>query len=156
MQVDNRVTFWFDQSKKRKYGNLDQAIERYEAMSGKKYYGPNKVKINKKSSIHHIDADRQNDHPNNMFICENDKQHSNLHNQLQQATTELIKSGVLGFDWNDKKYFVSWKPLAQWIRSWREKGQPNWHCNVGLLSKDVSFLKQMHQKNNEPPVEVAR
>lgn len=155
MQADNRVTFWFDQGKKRKYGNLDQAIERYEQMSGKKYYGPNKVKINKQSSVHHIDCDRSNDAPNNMFICENDKQHNNLHNQLHQANAEMIKSGVIGFDWADKKYFIAFKPLADWLRAWRAQGQPGWHQQQGMLSKNKDFLVQMHQALFEPKKETA-
>lgn len=149
MQVDNRVTFQFDHSKKRKYGDLGVAIQRYEQMSGKKY-----LKKNGKTQVHHIDADRSNDHPNNMFICRDQKQHDNLHMQLQQATSELIKSGVVGFDWRDKKYFVSWKPLADWMRKWRDKDQPNWHCNVGLLSKNKDFLVQMHQALFEPKKEI--
>lgn len=157
MQLDNRVTFKFDQNKPRKYGNIEPAAARYEEMSGKPYWKEVKVKrkdgtlrtvrvkANKKSSIHHLDGDRENDHPLNMFICNNDKEHNELHNQLQQFGTECIKSGILGFDWKDKKYFAAWKPLADWIRRWREKGEPNWHQNEGLRSKDKSFLVQMHQ-----------
>lgn len=154
--MDNRVTFWFDQSKPRKYGNLDKAIERYEEMSGKKYYKPNgKTKRNPKSQIHHISLDRSDDSTNNMFITEDQQQHNGLHLQLQQANTEMIKSGVIGFDWADKKYFIAFKPLADWLRSWRTQGQPDWHQQQGMLSKNKDFLVQMHQALFEPKKETA-
>lgn len=154
MELDNRITFWFDQSKPRVYDDLDKAINRYEEMSGKKYWRSTKqkkgkprarVKANKKGSWHHVDNDRSNGHWMNLFWTEHDQQHSNLHNQLHQAASELIKSGVLGFDWKDKKYFVAWKPLADWLRNWRAKGEPNWHHNEGYRSKDREFLVQMHE-----------
>lgn len=166
MQVDNRVTFYFDTTKPRKNGNLDKSIARYEAMSGKKYWHESikrvkqkkkgkktltvetvvKKKANSKGQWHHVDCDRSNPHPNNMFWCEDAHQHNNLHNQLFQANAEMIKSGVLGFDWSDKKYFVAWKPLADLMRNWRDEGQPNRHCNANLLKDLHSPIKNRSPK----------
>lgn len=151
MQADNRVTFNFNSQKIRKYDNVQAVYDRFTAMTGE----PVTKELLKTAQKHHKDLDRENGHPDNIFLTRNQQEHNNLHNQLHQANSEMIKSGVIGFDWADKKYFISFKPLADWLRAWRNQGQPNWHHDVGLLSKNKDFLVQMHQALFEPKKETA-
>jgi hypothetical protein len=139
--IDKLVKFEFNQKKPRKYGNTDAAYKRMEEDTGRKLTKREKNKTQR----HHKDLDRSNDHPLNMIIAKDQYQHNDWHNQLHQANSEMIKSGVIGFDWTDMKYFIAFKPLADWIRKWRDQGRPGWHQDEGKLSKNKEFLVQMHQ-----------
>lgn len=135
------VKFDFDVNKPRKYGNTNKAYARYEEDLGRKLTKKEKARTQR----HHKDLDRSNDHEMNMLIAKDQDQHNWWHNQLHQANSEMIKSGVIGFDWTDMKYFIAFKPLADWLRKWRELGEPSWHHDEGKLSKNKDFLVQMHQ-----------
>lgn len=67
----------------------------------KKYGRP----IGKKEPIHHIDFNRLNNNPDNLYLCQNNKEHMDLHYSLEEVARELFISGKLGF--KDGKYF--WK-----------------------------------------------
>ena len=146
MQVDERVVFKFNSNKKRRYDDEKAVYRRFEEQTGEKVT----KKLLQTAQKHHKDLDRENGHPDNIFLTRNQHEHNELHNQLHQANSEMIKSGVIGFDWRDKKYFIAFKPLADWIRRWRELGNPSWHQDEGRLSKNIDFLKQMHESLFEP------
>lgn len=61
--------------------------------------------IKKGEPIHHIDFNRLNNDPNNLYLCENHKEHQDLHYSLEEVARELFRQGKLGF--KDGKYY--WK-----------------------------------------------
>ncbi len=61
--------------------------------------------IKKGEPIHHIDFDRLNNNPDNLYICENHTEHQDLHYSLEEVARELFRQGKLGF--KDGKYY--WK-----------------------------------------------
>ena len=60
--------------------------------------------IKKGEPIHHIDFDRKNNNPDNLYLCENHKEHQNLHYSLEEVARELYRKGILGFK-NGKYYW---------------------------------------------------
>ena len=116
-------------NKKRCNAGVADAMKRF--IESKQANGETvKLKRNGKlrgSEVHHIDHCRSNGHKDNIFICESTQQHAELHNQTFQFIIECIQSGLLGFDWKNKKYFVAFKPVVDWIQSWRTEGRPMRH-----------------------------
>lgn len=60
--------------------------------------------IPKHNLIHHIDGDKTNNNPNNLFICESKAIHQDIHTQLEHLSMTLVKSGVIQFDHTTGKY----------------------------------------------------
>lgn len=54
--------------------------------------------IDKSEPIHHIDFDRKNNCPDNLFVCENHSQHRQIHNSLEGVARELFNKGLIVFD----------------------------------------------------------
>lgn len=125
------VTFWFDTNQPRHNQGKKEALERWKKFKLESGQELIKYKRNQKSkkdknrqtwhSLHHISGERSNGKADNLFICETELQHENLELQLKQMQIELVNSGAIGFSFGDKKYFVAWKPLANFIKDWREK-----------------------------------
>lgn len=61
--------------------------------------------ITKATPIHHIDFDRLNNDPKNLYLCEGHKEHRDIHCSLEEIARELFRQGNLGF--KDGKYY--WK-----------------------------------------------
>jgi hypothetical protein len=53
--------------------------------------------ISKGQPIHHIDFNRQNNDPNNLYLCESHMEHKNIHCRLEDVARELYHRGVIGF-----------------------------------------------------------
>lgn len=62
--------------------------------------------IKEKEIVHHIDGDKVNNVPDNLFVCENDKHHQNTHSQLERVSMELVKCGVIKFNHEAGEYFL--------------------------------------------------
>lgn len=65
----------------------------------KKYGKP----IPRGKPIHHINFDRLDNNPSNLYLCENNAEHMDLHYSLESIARELFAEGVIGFE--DGKYF---------------------------------------------------
>lgn len=107
-----QLGFWYDHSKPRREEGRPEAVKRYLAISGAKGHN-----ASKNLHCHHVDCDRSNGHPANLFVCKDESQHSNLHAQLQAMTSFLIKGGLVKFDWAGKFYYVADKYLKEKFES---------------------------------------
>lgn len=127
------ITFWYNTNQPRNNKGKKEAIQRWKTWKKRQDEPMARNKGNPRSkkdkerefyhSLHHISGERSNGNANNLFICETDKQHENLELQLKQLQIELINSGAIGFSFNAKKYYVTWKPLADFISQWRAKNE---------------------------------
>ena len=128
---DGAITFWYDTKQPRRNEGKQEALQRWKTW--KKEHNESMVRSegnprSKKDksremwhSLHHISGERSDGKADNLFICESDKQHENLELQLKQLQIELVNSGAIGFSLGAKKYYVTWKPLADFISQWRAK-----------------------------------
>lgn len=55
--------------------------------------------------MHHVNLDKLDNSFENLFICKDNKQHKNLHYQLEKVAAELVKKGVIKFS-RKKGYYV--------------------------------------------------
>lgn len=62
--------------------------------------------LKSKEIVHHIDGDKINNIPDNLYTCENDKSHQNLHSQLERVSMELVKMGLIKFDHSKGEYHI--------------------------------------------------
>lgn len=62
--------------------------------------------VNKKERVHHINCVKSDNRPENLFVCDSDREHFLIHASLNDCVAELIDIGVLVFDLNAKKYMV--------------------------------------------------
>ena len=61
--------------------------------------------IKKGEPIHHIDFDRLNNNPSNLYLCKDNQEHMKLHYSLEEVARDLFSAGKLGF--KGGKYY--WK-----------------------------------------------
>ena len=62
--------------------------------------------LSEKEIVHHIDANKINNVPDNLFVCEDDKHHQNVHSQLERISMELVREGVIKFNHETGQYFI--------------------------------------------------
>ena len=60
--------------------------------------------INGRNPIHHIDFNKENCSEDNLWLCENEKEHRDIHCSLDYVARELYKKGIIGF--KEGKYYV--------------------------------------------------
>jgi IS30 family transposase len=53
--------------------------------------------ITKDTPIHHIDFNRQNNNPNNLYLCNGHKEHRDIHISLENIARKLFTQNKLGF-----------------------------------------------------------
>jgi len=54
--------------------------------------------------IHHIDYDRMNCNPNNLYLCKSNREHQLLHRGIEKIVQDLFLKGIIGF--RKGKYYV--------------------------------------------------
>jgi len=57
--------------------------------------------------VHHIDGDKTNNISSNLVLCAGDFEHQKLHGRLERAAMELVKLGVLVFDFQSGDYIIA-------------------------------------------------
>jgi len=60
--------------------------------------------INKNQPIHHIDFNRMNNSPENLYLCKDHQEHKNIHVSLELIARKLCESGIVKF--NDGRYVL--------------------------------------------------
>ena len=57
--------------------------------------------------VHHIDGDKLNNSPKNLFICSTMNEHREIHNGLERVAFDLYKSGYITFDVEKSTYNIA-------------------------------------------------
>lgn len=58
------------------------------------------------SLVHHVDGDKKNNNPDNLYVCESKAIHQDIHTQLESLSMQLVKSGVIQFDHSSGLYHM--------------------------------------------------
>src|SRR5574343_842402 len=51
-----------------------------------------------KEVIHHIDLDKTNNSPENIYVCRDNKEHRLIHGQLEREAGKAVREGLIKFD----------------------------------------------------------
>lgn len=63
-------------------------------------------KLEDEEIVHHIDGDKLNNLDYNLYVCEDQKHHRNVHGQLERVAMDLVKSGAIKFEPVSGQYFI--------------------------------------------------
>ena len=126
-EAHNRSAFWFDQGKPRKasISAKKEALRRLNEF--RLAANDHRLRKSDVDSVHHLNQDRSNGDPENLFVCTSADQHNKIELQATELFTTLFDMGKIGFDYASKKYFVACDYLDKEIKSWLKSGrQINW------------------------------
>ncbi len=62
--------------------------------------------IEKTERVHHINCIKDDNRPENLFVCATDKEHFKVHGSLNRCVADLIDMGVLRFNKETRSYEV--------------------------------------------------
>jgi hypothetical protein len=62
--------------------------------------------LRKGEMVHHINMKKDDNRPENLVVCSDNKEHFLAHGSLNSCVQELIDAGLLCFDREEKRYFV--------------------------------------------------
>ncbi len=62
--------------------------------------------LSKHDLVHHVDGDKTNNSPDNLFICKSKAIHQDIHTQLEELSMTLVKAGIIRFDHTTGKYHL--------------------------------------------------
>lgn len=91
---------WLGKEESRKYGREDGYVAEHRKIMQDKIGR----KLKRGEIIHHIDGDRLNNSPSNLYLCSSVYHHRDLHISLELVAFELIKKGCIVFDEREAKY----------------------------------------------------
>lgn len=63
-------------------------------------------KLDKSEKVHHINGDKLDNRPENLYVCSDRSFHDIVHHSLRKVAFELVKQGVIKFDENSGKYHL--------------------------------------------------
>lgn len=56
--------------------------------------------------VHHIDGNKKNNHPDNLYISNSRAQHQDIHTQLEEISMKLVQAGIIQFDHKIGQYIM--------------------------------------------------
>jgi hypothetical protein len=62
--------------------------------------------IERHERVHHINCIKDDNRPENLFVCADDREHFLIHGTLNDCVAELLASGAIVFDEDAKTYRV--------------------------------------------------
>lgn len=150
----DRLTFWFEHKPRNTFGAkkaVDRWVERQQELGRPITISP-RGKIRDIHSIHHINLFREQGNVHNLFVCESQKQHDNLHSQLQAMTGYMIKSGLVNFSFDDKKYFIDNPYLLKWFGDWLKAGSPDRQKDKYYARPNPSIIPMAQYANGQTDI----
>lgn len=63
-------------------------------------------KLKEEEMVHHIDGNKLNNDPDNLYVCKNRKEHQTIHSQLEKLAFRLIQKGIIKFNYQEGKYYI--------------------------------------------------
>lgn len=97
------------------------------------------VTLARHTLVHHVDGEKTNNNPDNLFVCESKAIHQDIHTQLESLSMQLVKAGVIQFDHSSGLYHMP--HLEEILDAYRvNSGEP---CVLVIeKSGDMAILSQ--------------
>jgi hypothetical protein len=81
--------------------------------------------------VHHINGDKLDNDIDNLLLCSSDKEHRQLHNQLEQLSMKLIQTGIIIFNPTTRQYEMADVKLRELLEHPEEDNQqPSFESNL--------------------------
>jgi hypothetical protein len=61
-------------------------------------------KLEKHELVHHINGDKQDNRPDNLYVCSSIGHHRDIHTQLEKVTMQLVQAGIIQFNHETAQY----------------------------------------------------
>ena len=90
--------------KQRSDGYWNYTAEQNHRKIIERFIGRNLLKTER---VHHIDGDKTNNDISNLCLLSTESEHAKLHKQLEQVAMQLLKKGIIYFDYKEKMYKIT-------------------------------------------------
>lgn len=112
--------------------------------------------VTKEEKVHHVNADKEDFRPVNLYLCNDMSHHRKVHAHLETLSMSLVKMGLIEFDHAKGEYSLS-RPMEQFIEEElgelletpNEKDEGNQQPSSADLAEKVQrlFREEVHQKS---------
>ena len=105
--------------------------------------------VSKHNLVHHIDGDKTNNNPHNLFICESKALHQDIHSQLEDLSMTLVRAGVIQFDHTTGKYHLP--HLEEILDAYSVNSEETCVLKIDNLG-NMAILSQADSRSNGSPL----
>ncbi len=63
--------------------------------------------LTERELVYHIDGNKTNNLPENLFVCRDMSHHREIHNRLERIAFDLYQQGIIQFDQNTRHYEIA-------------------------------------------------
>lgn len=63
-------------------------------------------KLRPTERVHHVNGDKLNNDPNNLYVCTNRSVHGKIHDNLENIAFKLVEKGVIKFNHETGEYYL--------------------------------------------------
>lgn len=104
LMTANKIKYPKKPLKQRSDGYWNYTTEQNHRKIIERFIGRNLLKTER---VHHIDGDKTNNDISNLCLLSTESEHAKLHKQLEQVAMQLLKKGIIYFDYKEKIYKIT-------------------------------------------------
>lgn len=113
--------------------------------------------VTRQEKVHHINNDREDYRPENLYVCNSMGHHRSVHNQLEEVSMYLVKVGAIEFDMENGEYKLS-RLMKKFIKEKQGEllenpnavGEDNQQLSSAELAEKVQRLFREEVGSSEP------